>query len=396
MSILSQHGYQTESITEDGLNKHCIEGVILSPYERPPDEMKSYARNLRRNHGKATLLFDPHFYISTIANPNERNLAKYDYYRSGLDMTSFSPNSIQEYVKGAVKFQNDIDVDLVVSPTIMVGDFNEYQAMTAIQLGQATVEHVARSRIGKPLLISLAFEENSLKNFEAVKRFLDSITLMDVEGFYITVRLADPSSYPVCDPDSLGNLMYFTHILSINKFKVVFGYTDFITVLLHACGAGASGTGWSTGLRHLPWSKFDGTGGGGGRPLPRYSSSRLLNSMTVVPDLQSIATAGCLNDVLSGSSYDSVLSPDPKPDPWPRTTSCLHHWEVLSNLVGQITQDGEIEKKISAVKKLIKQGLSTYSKLETNGIVWKQPSSDNRNLLCWQTAIDTFSKRLRT
>ena len=395
MSILSQHGHQTENITDDGLSMGCVNGVILSPYKLNPDEMTIYARDLRSSHQKAVLLFDPHFYLSTINNPNAGKLAEYSYFQSGLDMTSFSPNSIQRYVKEAVRFQNAIDVSSIVSPTIMIGDFNEYQALSSMQLAQATIEYVKKNRIEKPLLISLTFEESSLKNLEAFKKFLDSITLMDVDGFYVNVKLSDASNYPVCDPDSLGNLMYLTYVLStVNEFKVIFGYTDFITILLHACGATASGTGWSTGLRHLPWSKFDGTGGKGGRTLARYSSSKLLNSMTVVPDLQAIAGVDLLSDVLSGSTFDGALSPSPSPDLWPRTTSCLHHWEILGTLVESVTQDIEIEKKLAILRRLITEGLAIYSKLQEAGISWKQPSSDNRNLLCWKDAIGVFSKRL--
>jgi len=399
MSILSQHGFQTENITESGLNKGCIEGVILSPYQSGPDDLKEYARNLRSNHKKATLLFDPHFYISTITNANDGHLTDYDYYKSHLDMTCFSPNLIQDYVRKLVKFQSIIDFDAIVSPSIMIGDFSEYQALVTIQLGQATIEQIKENKIDKPVLISLTFEESALDNWDALKNFLNSITLLDVVGFFINVRLKDTTSYPVCDPDSLGNLMYFTYVLSnVNKFKTFFGYTDFISVLLHAFGATAAGNGWSTSLRHFPMLKFEGKGPKGGRQSSRYSSVHLLNSMTVVPDLQSIADAGFLQDVLSGSSYDKALSPNPSAGmaSWSREISCLHHWEILSNLARKVTKDKNVNARISVLKGLIKNGLDIYSKLDQGDIVWKQPSSDNRNLLCWQQAIDKFEKRLKT
>ena len=86
-------------------------------------------------------------------------------------------------------------------------------------------------------------------------------------------------------------------------------------------GAKTISCGWFSSLRQFSIAKFENKpeGEGGGRQArARYTSIPLLNSILVIPELQTIHDSGLVNKVLTNTSYDSVMQTKPGDASWPK------------------------------------------------------------------------------
>ncbi len=389
MVIYAQHGFGKSDYVQEGLNKGHIAGVILSPKDEEPSDMAQFARTLRSKYGtKATILFDPQFYATTITSANAGSLPSYSYYAPALTRAAFDPESVQKYAKAVIQYQSTLGVDKFIGPAISFGDFKDSDKQIAVFLGQAAI--AARDSIAKkPLLLTVAFDEVALKNREALEEFLDDISSLRADGFYILVKRGDPNYPAAFEEDPLVNLMYLVYVLAeLNEFEVICGYSDLVGTLLHAVGATATGSGWYTNLKQFSFKRFQ-KSEGGRQPRDRYSSLPLMNSILVTPELESVYAAGLLDQVITGTKYDTVMRSGPAGATWPRKTSCLHHWEVLRRLALEASAGKTISDNLAFLETRVQRALTTYRTLGNAGISFETPSS-SRDLLLWQRVVKRF------
>ena len=390
--IYAQHGYGKSDKIETGLREGSLAGVILSPRNESPEKMIDFVDHLRQEFlSEIDILFDPQFYVSTISDPNLGYLAEYPYHQARLTRGRFvSPTDVNRYAEQALAYQTDLSLDRLIAPTVMFDDFRDPWSQIALQLAQESTNVHATLDVPPPLLVSLAFDESALRSREAADEFLDIISLWDVAGFYLLVRQND-SSYPAqFDESVLANLMYFVYTLSeINDFEVVCGYSDLTALPLHAVGATAAGTGWFNSLRQFSLTRF--LPAIGGQPArARYTSGPLLNSILVVPELQTIYEVGSIDGVLSSTTRDGTFATTSPADvPWPANVASLHHWEVISGLASQIAGQGSIPDKLGFLEDLVQGALGRYTVLDEAGVPFQAPSGP-RNLHLTHRAIRSF------
>jgi hypothetical protein len=394
MPVYAQHGYGKTDKVELGLQQGSLGGVILSPRDEKPTKLAAFVEDLQTAFEGVTVLFDPQFYASTISPVKDGNLPEYPYYQSVLTRARFvSPADLQQYVGQTLNYEMTLGLDRLVSPTIMFSDFSDPWSQIALSLAQQSIATHGQLADPPPLLLSLVMDETALRNGDALNEFLDIITAWDVEGFYIVVRRTDRGYPAYCEEIVLRNQMYLAYVLAeMNNFEVVFGYTDVLGVLLHAVGVAATGTGWHNSLRQFSLSRFQ-PSTGGSPPRPRYTSQTLLNSILVVPELAGIQTVGQMGNVLSGTAYDGVMVGNPANATWPPATSCLHHWEVLSDLVEDIASYATVSEKLDRVDELIVQGVATYGLLRNAGVVF-EPSTGSRDLEVWLRSLRAFRQNV--
>src|SRR2546427_11519836 len=112
MNIYAQHGYGKSDYIEEALTKGHIQGVILSPRDEAPSALKTFATAIHKKFlKKATILFDPQFYVTTIPAAKDGNLPSYPYYAPSLTRATFTPSTVQKYAKEVINFQAGIGVD---------------------------------------------------------------------------------------------------------------------------------------------------------------------------------------------------------------------------------------------------------------------------------------------
>jgi hypothetical protein len=396
MGIYAQHGHGKSDKVEVALRQGTISGVILSPKDESPTNITNYIGGLRREFGtRVSVLFDPQFY-ATVNGSRLGNLPDYPYFRPGLTRSNFiAPGDITQYVNGTLNYQLNLGVDRLISPAVLVSDLRD--PWSQISLSMALEAIAFRSRqVGAPeLLLSLILDENAFRGKEALDEILDIVTAWDVKGFYIVVRRNDTSYQAAFDPDVLGNILYLVHVLSnLNDFELVFGYSDLCGVLLQAVGATVTSTGWHNSLRQFSMNRFL-PSTGGRTPRPRYTSSSLLNSILILPELQAIQRIGSLSQVISGSFYDGVMrGGNPTNAPWPLSVSTLHHWEVLSRTCSEILSSGSIQQRLDALESRVRQAIALYTLLEQGGAVFEQATGQGQ-LQTWLRALRSFRYEVR-
>ena len=121
------------------------------------------------------------------------------------------------------------------------------------------------------------------------------------------------------EPQALTSLLYLCYSLAeLNRYRVIAGYTDMATLLMHAVGVEATASGWYGTLRQFSDHRFL-PATRGGRARDRYSSLPLLNSI-LITELDSIHAGGLITDVLSGTTYDARFQGTSNPEnvAWPQ------------------------------------------------------------------------------
>jgi hypothetical protein len=388
--ILAQVGWGRDEYVEAGASDGSLAGAILSPRDEEPTALAAYAKSLRSLFSRrALVLVDPQFYVTTIPNARDGKLPLYPYYVPSLTRSSFDPTGVRDYAKKTIDFQATLDLDRWVSPTVLFNGFRDPWSQIALSLGQSSIEVWKSKGKAKPLLVSLVVDEQALRDRTSLDEYLDAISTFDVEGFYVVVRRNDPNYPAAFEEDALVNLMYLTYVLGDrNSFEVIHGYTDLVGALLLAVGAKATASGWYSNLRQFSLNRFL-PAKGGRPPRDRYTSRQLMNSIFVNPELYQIDEAGKVQEVLSGTGYDSVMSSGPLNAPWPRKTSCLHHWKVLSTIRAAVTTGKKVDDRLTALEGLMKVAQATYTDLSSAGVNF-EPMTGPREISMWQRAVKRF------
>lgn len=392
MSIFAQHGYGKSVKIEEGLRNGSLSGVVLSPRDETPERIKEYIALLRDEFSSNVVIaFDPQFYATTVTPVRDGCLPDYPYYESGLTRGRFvSQSELNRYATLALQYQARLDVSYLVAPTVLFNDFRDPWSQIALSLGQEAVAVHQSVDSTRPLMISLAVDEGALRSQDALNEFLDIITVWDIYGVYLVVRRNDQNYPATFDETALANLLYLVYALAeVNGFQVVCGYTDMIGILLHAVGATATATGWFNTLRQFTLRRFQ-PSNGGATPRLRYTSAQLLNSIFVVPELQTAYQLGLASMLLSDTDYDAPLSiGNPANAPWPQSESCQHHWQVLKRLAEQASAQGSVSNNLSFVEQRIQQAIALYRMCESAGVRFDAATS-SRELEVWLRAIRSF------
>lgn len=190
MALYAQHGYGKSNKIERGIDAGHLGGVILSPRDEKPENMVDYIHQLRTSYKNLQILFDPQFYVSAIIPSKEGYLSHYEYFQPNLTRRNFiNPANIAMYVRNIIDYQAMLNVSRIISPTILFESFNDPWSQISLTLANASASYYAELENVPPILISICFSESALSNFDALNEFLDMISLLGVQGFYLIINL---------------------------------------------------------------------------------------------------------------------------------------------------------------------------------------------------------------
>jgi len=395
VKIYAQHGWGKGEKVDRGLGDRSIQGVILSPHDEEPSELRDYVRDLSRGRPRPDVLCDPQLYVSLVRNANEGKLPQYPYYRQNLSLRDFGGvRNIQGFVRANIDFQRDLPLTHILSPTIIVESFTDRSAQIAFSLAQEAIDYCASiTGDSRPLLISFAFAEGALSHRDDVAEFLDTISLFEAKGFYLIVDRNDTVYSQDFHPGRLAELIRIVYSLKRSRFTVVCGYSDFLSLLFGAAGADASAMGWLQKLRRFNSSRFQ-PSQGGRRPRDRYSSSKLVNSIYLT-ELDACQDVRRLPAVKSNTPYDAVFDGRSYPSgvSWSQEESALHHWATLAALVSTVNQ-GSARERIDHARRLITDAQTLYDDLAQLGVRFEPPNG-SAHLENWNDAIGRFLSSIR-
>jgi len=383
MSLYAQHGHAKSDRLDLALAEGTIDGVILGARNEPIDKIAACVNSFK---GKGEVLFDPQFFISTFAPPNDRYLPDYPYYKGGLSSASFTgAKKLAAICEATIDFQLELGVDKLISPTIFCDGFETKWGQIALNLADTSLDYHAGIKDAPPLLVNFLIAEQALTSKKNVEAFLDQITSWEMSGIYLVIAREDGTYSQGFEPQRFAHALYMNYVLGeINGFEVVNGFSDFCGFILRAVGSSSFASGWYQGLRQFNKKSFIKSKGGGQVPRLRYSSAPLLNSI-FLSELDDIRDAGLLENILSGVKFDNLL--DSNSDAWNQRVSEHAHWETLSLLDAAIPKT--LKARIDLVDSQLETANAIYFMLEEAGIVFSA-NSGPLHLESWTEAFKTF------
>jgi hypothetical protein len=394
LKVLAQQGYAKARKIEDGLKSGAIQGAILSPRHERPEKLREVVASLTAQFTSAEILVDPQFYATTMAPDRPGYLPLYkEYFSPGLARRDFiGQRKISAYATNALSFQRELGVSRLISPSILLNTFNDDRSQIGFALAEESLSWHEEQSDAPPLLLTVVLSEAALHDSEGLFEFLDLVTAWDVGGFYILVARST-AKYPApFEPRALANLMYLAYVLGeVNQREVIFGYCDLVGLMLAAAGASALGTGWWNTTRQFCTSMFE-ESTGGQRPKARYTSKPLLSSILLIPELANAAEALSAEEVLSQTVEDDRLRRGISDENWPADVACLHHWRVMSDVLGTIAGDTAAER-VENMDSRVRDARRLHEKLRQLGVQFESAAA-RAQLAQWIQANDIFSTEL--
>ena len=393
MALYIQHGAHKANKIDEAFNLNLADGVILSPKnEKKPENIVTTCEQIKSDFPEKKVLVDPQFHYSAFETDYEGHLSNYVFFQSELKRKDFlNPSRIQKYVEDVIDYQSSLSVSGLLSPTVLIRNFNDLYSHIALQLIAATEDYVSKVNTSLPLFHSLVVSQDAFSSIADIDDMLNTLTTFDASGFYITIDRTTKDYTQRFDSETLSKIMYFIYKLGVvNKFEIIIGYCDLVGLLFHAVGAESSACGWYGSQRQFSTLRFA-PSSGGNQPRPRYTSAPLLNSILVFPEFDSACNIGFADRVASITDFDTELIKNRSTDDWDIKTSSLHHWQTLSSMFRYLDATDSTEEKLSRVQALIEKAVENYTVLQDNGVQF-EANSNSKHLTDWLNSIEEFSR----
>lgn len=397
MKLFSQHGFNDGLKTRRGVELGIVQGVIYSPKDISLERLNASLADLAGNFQSAERLFDPQFYATIVANdPNARCgllLRDYNAYFSPRRRGQLEIDSkVREDSESVIGFQQTLNVTSVISPNILIPrSLNSIEAAISKSFIRNAKPAALAKNETRPVLATLAIGCEALRRHEELIEFLTDLTLMEEvpDGFYLLIgTTSGDSRYDVCHPETLAGWMFLNHVLSINGFRVVNGYSDIASPFLAICGASAGATGWWSNLRYFNLTRFGPESGGGRLPVPRYLSCALFNRITFF-ELETLRYQ--LPGILNGLPTDALYNVQGSASEPERNTEVLQSWDAINALNHAPFIGGDIRDNILAAFTALAEAETAYDFVEAN-ILALDAKSDRSHLALIREALVLFAE----
>ncbi len=393
MALLAQHGYGKGSKIIKGLSNGDISGVIFSPKGDELKKITDYAKKIQKEHKFANIYFDPQFYLCAIQGDIAYGkLPSYEYCNLSLNRSILSDYFyLQNLCDSVYNIQHDLDVSAYISPTILFNDFEDKESQIALSLSKLFYEKVEYP--DSQLYVSLCINDSAFKDERKMNSFLDTISLLDIYGFYLIIDRTNPNGkINEINSNILANIMKFIYNLSIiNEYNIIVGYSDLLSLPLAAVSNADFSSGWFSNSKRFSVSNYI-KSSGGRRPKKRYTSGILMNSILLLPEFKSLIDLDLINEVVSDSKYNDRLLPKFNEIQWNDEVSCLHNWHVVSQLIKNIQSEKGIDDRLLYLQHKLDKAEKIYK------IIKKQTpldySSKDTYIGMWKEAINIFKESM--
>ncbi|MCF4119874.1 hypothetical protein L1785_02675 [Antribacter sp. KLBMP9083] len=270
-----QHGYGKSTKIWECIRDGAISGVILSPGHEDVATLIDTARTVSMTGTR--VLIDPQSYIySTNPQGQLRHHEAQGLRFSNLHW-ALTASDLASIV-GDVRSINERSG--VPGPWIAPAPFHrslvDYWVPLSVQLARTAQQEWVSGAIA-----TLAIDESTLSDWDRVADWLDALTTLDVQGFYVIVSRRLPS-YPPLPWENLAltNLLRLIYTLAVvNEYQLYWGYADVDGLLGIAAGATAVAAGWTYGLRQFGVERYSEQRAGGAPAVPRVYAPGLLSDL---------------------------------------------------------------------------------------------------------------------
>lgn len=342
MKLYAQQGHGTGSGEKDriiaGLAAGHLQGAIVSPKDYGKNRAQALFEQMQTDFPAADRLFDPQWYASVLAHDPDSRMGRlvsddYKYFEARRRSQLESEHQVLADLEACLRFQAGLSVSAAIAPGIVIRQrFNSIEGAIAkafIRNARDAWQSVGDER---PLFVTLAMDAEALQDRYALEEFLAEVTVLDSppDGFYVLVHhLTSEITPELVDPRTLAGWMLTNHSLNLNGFKVLNGYSDMLTSFLAAAGGMAGSTGWWNTQKVFSLNRFAPQETGGRRPVYRYLSTALLNSIRF-DELQLLRQS--FPEILNGLATDSLYDPGKGSMPDGQQQEVLQTWDAIASL----------------------------------------------------------------
>ncbi len=359
MSYWVQHGHGKSNKIDQLVDASALDGVILGPASESFVTMSGTVRDLS---GRGVpLLLDPQTHVHSVPNTSAANHSEYglDFGTIGLGI---DPLEIENQVTAVLDVNTRLGLSgPVIAPTVLQRGFEDGWTAMALQYARVGLRQARAS--GRAVYASVVVEADALGNWPAISRWLDQVTGIAVDGFYVVV--ARSGDYPApWRPDHLTSMMRITYRLSVlNGYQMLFGYGDLDGLAVVAAGGMGVATGWNYGQRHFRVGNW----------LPRGRSGQPVPRITSGPLLLPLRFAGEGQEVLA-SRYAAEAFPDrllrarvAGPAVWRQPQAQVQHMLTLSGLARDLAGLPPIQRPASFLQ-MVRRAITDVDRLQRIGV----------------------------
>lgn len=400
MKLYAQHGHGNGEKIEEGIRRGSIDGVIFGPKNITRARLLSTISDINSVATRPVdVLLDPQFYAAIPAVDPSANLGSLQNETSdGRDYPYFSPRRrsqllsekrLLEDLDATLAFQKDLPVTGLIAPNILIPrSFDSAEAAISMDFIRNTRARCAKLRDKRPVYATLAIAREALLDKEELLRFLNDMTVLDErpDGFYLLIGVNSAEARSeIYHADVIAAWMYINHVLRLNGYRVINGFSDILTPFVGAVGAEAGATGWWSNLRAFSMDRFTPPLGGGRLPVERYLSCSLLNRITFYElDQLRILTP----DVLNGLPTD-VLYPEDSSQPQ-RSQEVLQSWESIRELNNRVVRSS-IKTSLALCQTAVKAARELYARIDFALPQPLDPKSNDQHLDPLEEGIALFA-----
>ena len=218
MELYLQMGHGMQRLSKELLSQWGYGHVIISPVNIKQQSLEKFSKEIRALNGK--LYFDPQIFYPHDANTK---LKEYDYWPQGSLSDTSTLSSIHHYL---LELNNNIGTEAIILPSTKLDETSFYRVIKQLSDGA----NFFRGRTSKKLYATLCIASETIRNQEFIENSLDSITKLDVDGFYLIVQ---PSNGEYINSDTLWEigLLKLAACLKLNQKKVIIGYANHQTLV---------------------------------------------------------------------------------------------------------------------------------------------------------------------
>jgi len=368
MKLFAQHGAQEGDKTNEGLSRGLLDGVIYSPRDVALESLRTKLDSLAASYADAERLLDPQYYAIFQNGTEEARLGylpeAYDSYfqprrRAQLERES----QIQKDLTAALAFQASLNVTSVIAPNILIPtSLNSNEAVIAKNFIRLSAEQYRALSDTRPMYATLAISRNALGDKQELVEFLNEITVLEdpPHGFYVLISARNNEARSdIYNMDVIADWMFINHVLTLNGFEVINGYSDILTPFLGAAGAKAGALGWWSNLRSFSLDRFGPSPGGGRLPIQRYASLALLNRVTFF-ELDQLR--GLLPAVLNNLPNDALYDPDNGSEPQ-RNLEVVQSWETVKSLNSSLVAADQAQSLVNC-RNAVTRAVALYETIQ--------------------------------
>ena len=348
MKLFAQHGAQAgEKITE-GLTQGLLDGAVFSPRDIALDTLRTKLDAMATNFPTAERLFDPQYYAVFLADNQDARLGyladDYSVYlqqrrRGQLEREA----KVRDDVRAALDFQKSLAVTSLIAPGILIPrSLNSVETVIAKNFIRAAGEEFAGLNDARKVFATLAISREALVDKQELIEFVNEITALETppHGFYLLVAARNTEARSdIYHADVIAGWMFLNHVLKLNGFEVINGYSDILTPFLGAAGGTAGCFGWWSNLRAFSIDRFAPSSGMARLPIQRYLSVGLLNRITYFElDALREIVPGVLNALPLDRLYPITENGEARGSEPKRAEEVLQSWEAVKVLNQKLVQ----------------------------------------------------------